>query len=135
MVIGERLKQLREERNLSQGNIEERTGLLRCYISRVENGHTVPSIQTLEKWGGALKVPLYRFFYDGDNASIPRQLKSKYARATTKHQWGESQGEAKTLREFRRALSKLRPERQRVLFLVAARMSRDGGSNRTDPTR
>ena len=49
MVIGEKLKTLREGQNLSQGDIEKRTGLLRCYISRVENGHTVPTIDTLKK--------------------------------------------------------------------------------------
>ena len=49
MVIADRLRELRENKNLSQGDIEKRTGLLRCYISRVENGHTVPAIETLEK--------------------------------------------------------------------------------------
>ena len=44
MIIGDRLRALREEKKLSQGDIEKRTGLLRCYISRVENGHTVPAI-------------------------------------------------------------------------------------------
>jgi len=56
MIIGERLRALREQKNLSQGHIHKRTGLLRCYISRVENGHTVPSIETLEKMGRALEV-------------------------------------------------------------------------------
>ena len=49
MIVGDRLKAIRETKDLSQGDIEKRTGLLRCYISRVENGHTVPSIETLEK--------------------------------------------------------------------------------------
>lgn len=53
MIIGERLRALREHKNLSHGHIEKRTGLLRCYISRVENGHTVPSIETLEKMSRA----------------------------------------------------------------------------------
>jgi len=48
MIIGDRLRALREQKNFSQGDIEKRTGLLRCYISRVENGHTVPAIETLE---------------------------------------------------------------------------------------
>ena len=48
-MIGSRLKELRESKQLSQGDIEKRTGLLRCHISRVENGHTVPSVDTLEK--------------------------------------------------------------------------------------
>jgi len=54
MVIGDRLKQIRESKNMSQGDIESRTGLLRCYISRVENGHTVPALETLEKLAHAL---------------------------------------------------------------------------------
>jgi transcriptional regulator with XRE-family HTH domain len=49
MVIGEQLKALRARKNMSQGDIEKRTGLLRCYISRVENEHTVPSVETLER--------------------------------------------------------------------------------------
>lgn len=66
MVIAERLRALREEKKLSQGDIEKRTGLLRCYISRVENGHTVPAIETLEKLARAMEVPLYQLFYDGE---------------------------------------------------------------------
>jgi|SRR5580700_1907190 transcriptional regulator with XRE-family HTH domain len=71
MIIGDRLRDLREEKKLSQGDIEKRTGLLRCYISRVENGPTVPAIETLEKLARALEVPLYQLFYDGDE---PPQL-------------------------------------------------------------
>jgi transcriptional regulator with XRE-family HTH domain len=56
MVIADRLKALREKKNMSQGDVEKRTGLLRCYISRVENGHTVPAIETLEKMAQALEV-------------------------------------------------------------------------------
>jgi transcriptional regulator with XRE-family HTH domain len=66
VIIGEKLKLLREQKNLSQGDIEHRTGMLRCYISRVENGHTVPAVETLEKFAQALEVPVYQFFYDGN---------------------------------------------------------------------
>jgi transcriptional regulator with XRE-family HTH domain len=66
MIIGDRLKELRDGKNLSQGDIENRTGLLRSYISRVENGQTVPTIETLEKLARALEVPLYQLFYEGD---------------------------------------------------------------------
>jgi len=66
MVIADRLKALREQKNMSQGDIEKRNGLLRCYISRVENGHTVPAIETLEKMAQALDVPMYALFYDGE---------------------------------------------------------------------
>jgi len=64
MVIGERLKELRKQEPISQGDVEKRTGLLRCYISRVENGHTVPSVDTLWKDDPALEVPMYRIFTD-----------------------------------------------------------------------
>jgi transcriptional regulator with XRE-family HTH domain len=53
MITGDRLRDIREEKKLSQGDIEKRTGLLRCYVSRVENGHTVPAIETLEKFARA----------------------------------------------------------------------------------
>src|SRR6202022_4313268 len=65
MIIGDRLRALREEKNDAQGDIAQRTGLLRCYISRVENGHTVPAIETLEKMARALELPLYQLMYDG----------------------------------------------------------------------
>src|SRR6266576_5363634 len=78
MVIGNRLKELRESKHLSQGDIEKRTGLLRCYISRVENGHTVTAIETLEKMARALEVPLYQLFYDGEEPpELPNLLKRK----------------------------------------------------------
>src|SRR5213075_941361 len=74
MVICDRLRALREEKKLSQGDIEKRTGLLRCYISRVENGHTVPTVETLEKMARALEVPLYKLFYDGEAPTKARAI-------------------------------------------------------------
>jgi transcriptional regulator with XRE-family HTH domain len=73
LMIGERLRTIRESKNLSQGDIEKRTGMLRCYTSRVENGHTVPSIETLAKYAQALEIPLYQLFYDGEEA--PKKIK------------------------------------------------------------
>jgi transcriptional regulator with XRE-family HTH domain len=69
MIIGDRLRELREQKKLSQGDIEKRTGLVRPYISRVENNHTVPAIETLEKMARALEAPMYQLFYDGERTS------------------------------------------------------------------
>ena len=66
LAIGGRIRQIREERGLSQGDIEKKTGLLRCYTSRVENGFKVPRLDTLERFASALDVPLYRLFYTGE---------------------------------------------------------------------
>jgi transcriptional regulator with XRE-family HTH domain len=78
MIIGDRLRALREKKCLSQGDIEKRTGLLCCYISRVENGYTVPAIETLEKIARALDVPLYQLFYDGEEPpKLPNLRKRK----------------------------------------------------------
>jgi transcriptional regulator with XRE-family HTH domain len=71
MIIGKRLRDIREQKNLSQGDVEAKTGLLRCYISRVENGHTVPVLGTLEKWARALEVPLHQLFYGEEK---PREI-------------------------------------------------------------
>ncbi|SDF56375.1 Transcriptional regulator, contains XRE-family HTH domain [Terriglobus roseus] len=64
MNIGTTIRGYRLQKGMSQGDIEKRTGLLRCYLSRVENGHTVPSLETLQKIAGALDVPLSQFFAD-----------------------------------------------------------------------
>lgn len=66
MLIGQRIRHLRQQNGFSQGDLERATGLLRCYISRVEHGHTVPSLGTLEKFATALKVPLYQLFYENE---------------------------------------------------------------------
>lgn len=62
MNIGTTIREYRLQKNMSQGDIEKRTGLLRCYLSRVENGHTVPSLDTLQKIARALDLQLSQFF-------------------------------------------------------------------------
>lgn len=71
MLIGDRLR-ARTGRQISQEDIEKRTGLLRCYISRVENGHTVPALETLEKFALALDVPPCRLFYQANDGLTNR---------------------------------------------------------------
>jgi len=104
MIIGDRLREMREEKKLSQGDIEKRTGLLRCYISRVENGHTVPAIETLEKMARALEVPLYQLFYEGEAPpALPNLLKRK---SSGEIAWGSSGKDARFLGKLRRLLGK-----------------------------
>ena len=62
--IGTAIRSHRLQKGLSQGDIEKKTGLLRCYLSRVENGHTVPSLDTLSKIARALDLPITQFFAD-----------------------------------------------------------------------
>jgi transcriptional regulator with XRE-family HTH domain len=71
MNIGQRLLALRVAKNLSQGDIEKRTGLLRCYVSRVENGHTIPNLETLQRWANALEVEVYQLFFEGEGMPEP----------------------------------------------------------------
>jgi transcriptional regulator with XRE-family HTH domain len=80
LVISERLRAVRAQRNLSQRDIEARTGLRQCYLSKVENGRTIPSIETLEKLARALDLPLYQLLYDGEmsrNNVLPHASKAK----------------------------------------------------------
>src|SRR5438093_151938 len=99
MVIADRLRELRQERKLSQGDIEKRTGLLRCYISRVENGHTVPAIETLEKMARALEIPMYQLFYEGDEPpKLPYLLKRK---SSDVNLWGSTGKDARGLESSR----------------------------------
>src|SRR5258707_15226904 len=104
MIIGDRLRVLREDKKLSQGDVEKRTGLLRCYISRVENGHTVPAVETLEKLARAFEVPLYQLFYEGDEPpKLPNLLKQK---SSNEDAWGSSGKDARFLTKLRRVLVK-----------------------------
>lgn len=121
MVIGERLKELREHKKYSQGEIEKRTGLLRCYISRVENGHTVPSIETLEKFARALEVPMYQLFYDGEEPPKLRHLPKREIGDNIA--WGDAGKDARLLAQFRRFLSKTSTADQKMLMFMAQRMA------------
>lgn len=71
MVVGERLRAVRQAKNMSQGDVEKRTGLLRCYLSRCENGHTVPNIETLAKWAAALEISMSELFAEDGKAAKP----------------------------------------------------------------
>jgi len=117
MNIADRLRALRKDKKLSQAEIEERTGLLRCYVSRVENGHTVPNLETLEKFARALEIPLSHLFYEGEEPpALPRPPERK---TTNDKLWGSSGKEARLLSKFRRLLS-LTDERSRSLLLFMA---------------
>ena len=119
MVIAERLRGLREQKQLSQGDIEKRTGLLRCYISRVENGHTVPAIETLEKMARALEVPLYQLFYEVDGPPVAMKP-SKLASG-----WGSAGRDARTLDKFRRLLRRTSAGNMKLLLSMAEKMSQN----------
>jgi transcriptional regulator with XRE-family HTH domain len=67
MNIGDTIRNFRLQKGMSQGDIEKRTGLLRCYLSRVKNGHTIPSLDTLAKIAGAMEMPLGQFFAESSN--------------------------------------------------------------------
>ena len=117
MLIGDRLKALREQKKLSQGDIEKRTGLLRCYISRVENGHTVPAIETLEKLTRAMGMPLYQIFYEGEKPPAPNLPRFDDGG------WGSSGRDARTLGRFRSLLRRTSKADQKLLLFMAQKMS------------
>jgi transcriptional regulator with XRE-family HTH domain len=121
MIIGERLRLLREQKKLSQGDIENRTGLLRCYISRVENGHTVPAIETLEKLARALELQLHQFLYDGDEPPEPPAATGR----SGVHAWGSAGKDARYVRKLRQCLSRMKEEDRRLLLFTAQKMALD----------
>jgi len=121
MIIGDRLREMRKEKKLSQGDVEKRTGLLRCYVSRVENGHTVPAIETLEKMARALEVPLYQLFYDGEEPPVlPNLLKRK---SSDESVWSSSGKDARFLSKLRRLLSKTGEQDGKLLLHMAQKMA------------
>lgn len=121
MIIGDRLRELREEKKLSQGDIEKRTGLLRCYISRVENGHTVPAVETIEKFARALEIPMYQLFCDGEE---PPKLPSLLKRKADSKLFGDSGKDARMLAKFRKFLSQTDAKNQGILMHMAQKMAK-----------
>jgi transcriptional regulator with XRE-family HTH domain len=122
MIIGDRLRVLREDKKLSQGDVEKRTGLLRCYISRVENGHTVPAIETLEKMARAFEVPMYQLFYDGEEPPKPPQLSRLESK--DKETWGNSGKDARYMNKLRRLLGKSDEDHRKLLLHMAQKMAK-----------
>jgi transcriptional regulator with XRE-family HTH domain len=122
MILGAKLRELREQKNLSQGDIEERSGLLRAYLSRVENGHTVPTIETLEKLAKALEIPVYQLFYEGKEP--PQNLKLRAWNSPDETLWGTSGEDAAFLKKLRRLLRKLDEPDLKLILQLAGKMVR-----------
>jgi len=122
MIIGDRLRALREEKKFSQGDVEKRTGLLRCYISRIENGHTVPAIETLEKMARALEIPMYQLFYDGEE---PPKLPNLPKRKTgDDNAWGSKGKDARMLAKFCRLFGRMEEGDRGLVLFMAQKMAR-----------
>jgi transcriptional regulator with XRE-family HTH domain len=122
VIIGDRLRELREAKKLSQGDIEKKTGLLRCYVSRVENGHTVPAVETLEKFARALEVPMYQLFYDGEEPpKLPNLPKRKSADDIV---WGSEGKDARMLALFCRLFGSMKEDDRGLVLYMAQKMAR-----------
>ena len=120
MYLSERLQALRKAKKLSQGDVENRTGLLRCYVSRVENGHTVPSLETLEKFARAYEVPLYQIFYEGDEArkaEVPSHHESN-------GDWASLGKGFRTFRKIRHAATSLNARDRKLILSFAELLGR-----------
>jgi len=122
MIIGERLRALRDEKKFSQGDIEQRTGLLRCYISRVEHGYTVPNVETLEKLARGLDVPIYQLFYEG--ADPPKLSNFLNRKNTTGTEWGSNGKDARLLAKFCRLFSRMEKGDLGMVLLMEQKMAR-----------
>ena len=125
MNIAGRIKDLREAKNLSQGDIEKRTGLLRCYISRVENGHTVPSLETLEKISRSLEVPLYQLLYDGN------EVQERPAKASHRTDWASKRKGKRLFEKLCHAVARMSDrDRETLMFTTSKLVSSRNGNSR-----
>lgn len=113
MNIGETIRNYRLQKGMSQGDIEKRTGLLRCYLSRVENGHTVPSLDTLAKIATAMDLPLAQFFSNGtgENSKAAPHL---------------AEDEVRFLTQIRRYSSNLNESDRKLVIAMVKKMAASG---------
>ena len=121
MMIGDRLKAIRVAKKLSQGDIEKRSGLLRCYVSRVENGHTVPAIETLEKMARALDMALYQLLFEAETLS-----ESPDRAFDPSIEWGSSGNSARYLHRLTDCLARMSPRDRTLLMDLSQRMTKNG---------
>ncbi len=123
MYIGARIRSLREERGMSQGDIENSTGLLRCYISRVENGHTVPSLETLERFAGALGIPLYQLFFAGEEPPATHLLSARQGLEELALDESKAGDDARFLLKLRTLLTRIADPDREVLLVLAKKLA------------
>lgn len=123
MSIGTRIRHLREQKGLSQGDIERVTGLLRCYTSRVENGHTVPSLETLERFASALGVPLYKLFYTGDELPPTPNLTPRKTLEELAGMEGKEGADARFLLKLKGLLDNIVESDRQVLLTLAKKLA------------
>lgn len=114
MNIGQTIRSYRLQKGMSQGDIEKRTGLLRCYLSRVENGHTIPSLDTLAKIAGAMELALAQFFTDGDTTNVK----------TAPHL---AEDEVRFLTQIRRYSSNLNDSDRKLVLAMVKKMAANAG--------
>ena len=124
MPIGTRIRELRAQKGMSQGDIEEITGLLRCYISRVENGHTIPSLETLERFAAALDIPLYRFFYTGEDLPSTPNLTPRVTLEQLAEDDGKEGTNARFLLKLKRYADKIVDGDREVILSLAKRLAK-----------
>ena len=123
MLIGDRLRAIREEKKLSQGDIEKRTALLPCYASRVEHGHTVPVVEMIKKSARAFYVPCYQLFYDGEKPpQLPNLPKRKTAADIV---WGATGKDARFLTKLRRLLARTAELDRKLLLSMTQKIGTD----------
>src|SRR6266852_1919005 len=122
MIIGDRLRELREQKQFTQGEIAKRTGLLKPYVSRVENGHSVPAIDTLEKFARALEVPMYQLFLDVEGAPKLPNLPKRWT--ANGKMWGSTGKEARLLAKFSRLFKRMQDSDRGLLLFMAQKMAR-----------
>lgn len=115
MNIGETIRNYRLQKGMSQGDIEKRTGLLRCYLSRVENGHTIPSLDTLAKIAGAMEVPLGQFFAESRSNGGSRNLPPL------------TEEEVRFLSQIRRYSSNLNDSDRKLVIAMVKKMAASSG--------
>ena len=86
------------------------------------NGHTVPAVETLEKFARALEIPLYQLFYDSDKPpAMPSILKRKGGKDNS---WGSSGKDARMLEKFRQVLGRAKESDRKLLLFMAQKMTR-----------
>lgn len=74
MSFGKNLKELREEKGLTQGDFAQMIGMYPTHLSRYERERSTPSIDVLKKMAEALEVPVDRLIFGAEEEQVKKNI-------------------------------------------------------------
>jgi len=139
-MLGERIKQIRREKKLTQEELATRADVNRSYLSVIENSHSSPTVDVLERLAQALEVSLWTLLSEVEGKHYTYDTEEEYEMSDGLRDFLEDHDEmllaqpnAAEIEELKRIVFKGRVKMDKRFFrdaLLAIRRSGKSSSSR-----